>query len=376
MRILHVPPGYWPVIGGIEGLVADLAKAQREDYGAHVAVMVPMKRNERSEVSEVDGTTVYSVDLSFVVGTDPATTTPVQRAKDLARFHSLIRRIIELERPDLIHIHSFSEVSLPVKQVARNLGIPVVFHLHGWVDPLLYPAFQSLIHETEIVLSVSESAAGVAREASGRTAPIRVVHNGVPDVVLSEVWSRSPRPTVAIVGRTTPQKGVDVALRAMKIVAEDHPDLLVNVVGGGDGLDDLQRLSAELGMTENVVFFGPQPREVCLEQMRAADLLLVPSRGLEGFPLVAVEAALLGVPVIATNVGGLPESIDDGVTGVLVDPEDVIALAEATKRLLASVELRNALGSAARERALREFSHQGFVATIMTAYGDALDSGR
>ncbi len=155
-------------------------------------------------------------------------------------------------------------------------------------------------------------------------------------------------PTLLFVGRLQPLKGADVAVRALAL--SRFSDARLMIVGGPSGqegertLDELHKLVADLGLTQRVIFVPPQSHHLLPIYYRAADICLVPSRS-ESFGLVALEAAACGIPVVASNVGGLSRSVTDGVTGLLVSDRDPAQFAVQIDRVLEDPILASRLGS-------------------------------
>ena len=198
----------------------------------------------------------------------------------------------------------------------------------------------------------------VERLAALPTHSIRMIHNGVADVELEPLARAFEGPVLGAIGRLDRQKGFDVLLRSLAQV----PQAQLVVVGDGQERDALERLAAELDLSERVRFEGW--REDARRYLTTFDVLVVPSR-FEGFPLVIVEAMLAGLPVVASAVGSVPESVLDGTTGLLVPPEDAVALASALRTLLGHPALRAQMGASGRKHAL------GFTSEAMArAYGD------
>jgi glycosyltransferase involved in cell wall biosynthesis len=129
------------------------------------------------------------------------------------------------------------------------------------------------------------------------------------------------------VGRSSPEKGFDVLLDALRLARDGGMDIVLEIVGEGPDRAALESRCVQLGLVDAVRFVAPLRRAELQERMAEAHAVVVPSRR-EGLGLVAVEALALGRPVIASRVGGLPEVVTAG-TGVLVDPEDPAALARA-----------------------------------------------
>lgn len=145
----------------------------------------------------------------------------------------------------------------------------------------------------------------------------------------------------------------EVALRAFHAFSQSHPEAMLLLAGEGPMRPDMERLAAELGITDKVRFLGH--REDVPDLMAAADLLLLTSRS-EGVPQAVTQAMGMGLPVVATAVGGVPELVIHERTGLLVPPEDPTAVAQAMLRLAEDPELAARLGEAGRRHAQAEFS--------------------
>lgn len=166
------------------------------------------------------------------------------------------------------------------------------------------------------------------------------------------------RPTIISVARLVEWKGQDTVLRALPAIVAEVPEVMYLMVGEGPFRRDLERLAAQLGVEERVVFAGFVPESELPVYYRAADVVAVPSREvteglpIEGFGIVYVEAGACGLPVVGGCGGGTDESIEDEVTGFRVDHDDPAAVASAVVRLLEDRRLAERMGSAGRQRAV------------------------
>ena len=149
--------------------------------------------------------------------------------------------------------------------------------------------------------------------------------------------------TFVFVGRLTTQKGLPVALEALREVS----DAQLVLVGDGPERDRLRQLAGSLGVTRRVSFAGALPRDGVLRRLAGARAALLPSLW-ENLPHAAVEALSVGTPVVATTVGGVPEVVHDGVNGLLVPPGDAAALAAAMRRVVEDDALRDRLAAGAK----------------------------
>jgi glycosyltransferase involved in cell wall biosynthesis len=155
--------------------------------------------------------------------------------------------------------------------------------------------------------------------------------------------------------RAAPEKGVDVLLRAFDVFARTStvPAVLA-YIGNGPELEKLEDLRRSLGSADRIRLLGYLPRASTI--LRTANVCVVPSIWEDALPLAVLETMARGRAIIGTRVGGVPEMIEDGVSGVLVPRSDVNALAEALSRVVSSPALQEAYGSAARERSARLFN--------------------
>jgi glycosyltransferase involved in cell wall biosynthesis len=197
--------------------------------------------------------------------------------------------------------------------------------------------------------------------AEGR---VRTIHNGVPD---EPERPRRPRlhagPVIGAIGRLEHQKGFDTLLSALR----DVDDATLVLVGEGSDRAALETLGQTLGVSDRVVWTGwsEDPRGY----FGSFDVFALPSR-FEGFPLVVLEALLAGSAVVAANVGDVADVVLDGETGILVEPDDPAALAEAIRRLLGDAPLRRRLGEQGRSLVLERFTADHMTVAFEALYDE------
>jgi glycosyltransferase involved in cell wall biosynthesis len=171
---------------------------------------------------------------------------------------------------------------------------------------------------------------------------------------------------VGTVGRLEPRKGTAVLLEAAaRLVKKGLSDLRVVVVGDGPLRDELPALAARLGITDRVLMLGDRPD--VSEVLAALDVFVLPSRS-EGMSNALLEAMAAALPVVATAVGGNPEVVSAETTGVLVAPDDVMAMADAVQRLAANPALAAQLGAAARRHVEERYGARAMVRRLETVY--------
>jgi glycosyltransferase involved in cell wall biosynthesis len=215
---------------------------------------------------------------------------------------------------------------------------------------------------------------------------IRVVYNAVNPArftpleteqqskLRNELGIPSGQPVVVCASNLRPEKGIDHLMQAASRVLAKRPDTYFVIVGGGPLAPQLQELAVKLGIAANVRFTGL--RSDVHRYMAMANVVAVPSVWQEPAGFVVIEAIACGRPVVATRVGGIPEYMADGVTGIAVDPAAPEQLANALLRLLNSPEEAAAMGRAGRTRVEDRLSIDRWVRETISLYEEALRARR
>lgn len=253
-------------------------------------------------------------------------------------------------RPDVIQGQSLSCGFLALL-AGRCLGIPAVTYVQGQ-DLYLTGrwARQTYVRwalaYSDGVVTVTDDLRSRALALSGRHGNViphglklRKEHRVEPAAARAALGLPRDVPLVLFVGRLLALKGVHHLIRAMTEVGVRFPDARLIVVGGGEELPSLTRLVGELGLADRVVFAGERSHEDVIRFMRAADVFALPSLT-EAFGIVLLEAMSCGLPVVASDVNGIPSLVSDGQNGFLVPARDEGALARKITRVLAHPEER------------------------------------
>ena len=290
---------------------------------------------------------------------------PWHDALALVELLRLCRRV----RPDIVHVHS-SKMGVLGRLAAWLARVPVrILTVHGWsfaaysgLTRSLFLWIERLMRPvTTTVVCVAEA----TREeglASRTCDPQRtvVVHNAVDVRSFAPSRRRGAIPEVVGVGRFAYPKDFTTLLEAVRLVeAPCH----VRLAGDGPALPAVATEITRQGLSQRVELLGA--RDDIPELLARSDVFVLSSRS-EGFPVSVLEAMAAGLPVVATDVGGVAEAVEDGATGFLVPAADSEALARALERLLVDGELRRRLGAAGRTRALSLFD----VPRYRTSYGE------
>jgi glycosyltransferase involved in cell wall biosynthesis len=253
----------------------------------------------------------------------------------------------------------------------------IVTTLHGGKQPDIYgQAARHLRRLSDAVVVVSHDGRARLIETGYPPDQISVVPPGRNLEAFSRIRERLVEPAqiegvppsarVALtVGRLTPLKGVDYLLTAWQAVASAVPDVTLVIVGNGEREAELKTQAAALGLTGRVVFAGFRTDVPAL--LARADLFVLSSLW-EGLPMAAIEAMAAGCPVVATAVGGVPEVVETGITGLLAPPQDAAALAATLIRLLGNHALSSALASAAAAHVQSRYSREAMVEATRQVY--------
>jgi glycosyltransferase involved in cell wall biosynthesis len=269
-------------------------------------------------------------------------------------------RTLAAVRPAYLHLHAGGG-TLPILGRLARAGC-VIVHQHGrvrderWADPEVFRA-----RGAHLVIANSRATAACVRHPL-----VRIVHPGTPSVPEAvRAGFDTAAPVIGTACRLVPIKGVSVLLEAFARLGTEFPRARLEVAGTGPEEARLREAAAALGMTERVRFLG-WVRD--LPAVSAAwQVFVLPSLE-EAFGIAAVEAMHLGLPVVATYAGGLPEVVEDRVTGLLVPPGDPTALAAAIGELLRSAADRRTLGDAGRRRARERFGTAAMAGAMAAVY--------
>lgn len=316
-----------------------------------------------------------------------------------------MQRLLESDRPDIVHVHSVYPMFSPsVLLACRHAGVPVVMtvHTHNLTCPTWFHLrngktcekcmggreYQCVVHNCRS--NVLESMAYALRSFVARR--FRLFHDNVDILMVPTKFSKTmllragfardqvmvvPNPTavtetpadrplgdyVAFAGRVSAEKGVDVLLAAAALM----PQLTFKIAGDGPALEAMMSQAPA-----NVEFMGRLGYDDLLGFYKMARMLVVPSVWFEPFGMVAADAMALGLPVVASRIGGLPDVVEDGVTGLLFEPGNAADLAAKVGQLWDDPVLGAQLGRSGREKAAHKYSHESYFRNLLAVYHIAI----
>jgi glycosyltransferase involved in cell wall biosynthesis len=325
------------------------------------------------------------------------------------RVNHEMRRLLKKDRPNVVHVHNLYPMFSPSILVAcRREGVPVVMTVHSHIltCPTWYHLYKGSVceacvggHEYRCVLkncrnNILESAAYALRSSVARR--FRLFHDNVNVLIVMTAFAKRkllqagfredqiavvPNPAsvkdtatnpsagqyVAFAGRMSPEKGVDIFLGA----AERMPNVPFKVAGDGPLLSEMMARAPA-----NVEFLGRLGPDDLREFYGKSQFVVVPSVWFEQFPIVVLEAMARGLPVIASRIGGLPEIVEEGITGSLFEPGNPEDLVQQVRRLWEDPELCNRMGRAGRQKVIREYTEDAYYDNLMAVYQTAIRPSR
>lgn len=292
-------------------------------------------------------------------------------------FISLVR-LMRRERFDIVETHT-SVAGVLGRIAAKIARIPLVIHMvhafagHDYVSPMKRRIFtwleRVMDHFTDFYITGSDAILqkGIARHIFSADKARRIYYSidlesydkaAKAGSLRSELALSPDALTVGLVGRLEPQKGVEFFIEAVAALVQKWPKVEWLIAGDGPYRDEYTALAEARGVAGRIRFLGW--RKDIAGVMSSLDILAVPSRW-EAFGIVNLEAMRVGTPVVGFATEGIPEVVENGVTGILVPPLDVPAFTRALDHLLADAAERKRLGSAGRERVERLFTTQVMV---------------
>jgi glycogen synthase len=360
MRVLFSVPAFWPVIGGVEVRAAKLLPALR-DRGFEFIVVTGQNSPDLPLEATFQGVPIYR----FPFG---------QIGQNMDRLANIQQQIIKLTRtfaPNLIHRNGVGADSFFALKAAKAASLPLLvtlineLRIHSLSQDSLHG---NLLQRADWVNSVSRAALTQVRKLVPKIVPrSSVIHNGIEgnSFVPTAMPTHSPR--LLCLGRLHYQKGIDVALRAFTNVVQHFSNARLIIAGDGHERPALQKQTEQLGLSRAVEFTGWIAPDRVPTMIGSATMLVMPSRW-EGLPNTALQAAMMGRPIVGAGVGGLAEIVDHQQTGLLVEPEDADALAEAIVSLLKNPQRLFQLGQAARAKVEKEFGWDRYVEAYDALY--------
>lgn len=279
---------------------------------------------------------------------------------------------------------NYGPMAVELAEVCESMGIRMCVHFHGYdasneaILRRYAPEYRSLLPRMESVLVVSRAMESRLLELGAPPEKIRYVHYGVDTQRFKPLEDKMAGRVCLSVGRFVDKKAPQLTLLAFQRVVEQVPDARLVMGGEGELWQSTRSLAAALGLESKVEFPGVLSREEVLRRMQSADVFVqhsvVPRFGpcagdSEGTPVAILEAMACGLPVVSTRHGGIPDAIDHGAQGLLVDEHDVAGMADAMTELLRSPAKRQAMGEAGRAKIEHSYTMEQYIGQLREAVG-------
>lgn len=373
MNILFVTPYFPPHIGGAEHYVYQIAIGLRKAYRWNSIVVTTNTETSQVMRTKQDGMTVYRLPIFRTLSNTPV--------HPLWYFH--IRKIIRTEKPDCINAHApVPYIADMASLCAKSLPFVLTYHsgpmaLKGeWIKDALITGYEryvlpSMLHRATRLISTSAYV-----KQSVLSAYRQKTH-----IITPGVDTRAFRPAKRVSGtkllfvgnlnKAEQYKGLSFLLNALPLVKKTVPTVSLTVVGDGDYVPEYRQMCTRLSLEEHVRFTGSLHGADVQKQYQNASLLVHPSL-FDSFPLVLLEAAASALPVVSTTIGGIPEIVESGKNGLLVQPGTVAPLARAISTILLHPDMAQVMSRTQRSKAVRTFDWSRKVAETKDFFEDML----
>ncbi len=372
MKIFQVVPYYPPHIGGMEYYVQWLS-IELAKRGHDVTVFTTSNNSEQTIKLQPNGVKIVSLKKALKIYNIPIVP-------------SLFWTLLNEEKPAVIHVHQYPVYFSDVSSLVCNLrNIPLIIHVHVISDAKsVSSGFLSGLYYKTLGLRTLKSANMIVVPSNDYRAKLYNMHIAAEKLKvipcglrLSDVadktemfrqqYSCEHSKIILAVGRLNYQKGFQYLIKAMPQIIKRVPSAKLVIVGEGELSAYLKGLAEKIGLTDVVVFTGVIDSSMITSAYSAADIFVLPSI-FESFGMTLIEAQAAGKPVIATDVGGVPEVLVNGQTGILVEPKNIEQLEKAVVTLLTNTQLAEEMGAKGRRFVLENFASDKIVNSILEIY--------
>lgn len=282
---------------------------------------------------------------------------------------------------DYLHAHFAGDNFIYASIISELTRIPFGVTTHRYDifnDPIEKSISKRLFNSANVIITISEfNRKYMVDKYDLPFSRIKIVHCGI-DLERFKFYGKKTRDLhkplkLLNVGRLVSEKAQDVLLKSIDILKKQGVVVALEIIGDGPERENLARIVSEIDIADSVVFHGIQTEEFVRERLVAADIFVLSSRS-EGLPVVCMEALAVGTPVIATRIFGIPELIDDKVSGLLVPPEDPEALADAIYSVSVDPTLLQTAPSKGRSKIESSFERGACTSQLTQIWDDAISN--
>lgn len=355
------------VIGGTQSHLCHLLEGYAHQYKIHLATGEKGYLTEFAESKNIDVHILPNLIRSIDFRSD---------FKATKEFIALIKEL----KPCLIHAHN-SKAGLVGRIAGYLCGVPTIYTAHGWQfasgTPIVHKSLSYINEKLGAALSskiicVSESDRKLALHSSlTDSSKLVTIHLGIEDSCPITAQPEKQPPKIVMVARFDTQKDHFTLLNAISKLS--HLKFSVDLIGSGPLLSDCVEMATNLDITNKVNFLGNRHD---VPKILSSAQLFVLSTHYEGLPISILEAMRAGLPVIASNVDGIPEEVIDGETGLLVKRQDIDELAFTIELLVSSPNIRKSMGELGRQTFQNEFCIDRMLQETQSLYEQLLSTGQ
>ncbi len=358
MKILVVAPYFPPSIGGVQNYALNIAKGLKKDYNYKIVVVTSNHEDKTYKEETLKGMKIYRLPYQFKVSNTPIS----------FKWKKQIKEIIEKEKPNVINAHSpVPFISDITARIAHKKRIPFVLTYHtgsmkkgifylDWIISIYENLFLKMMLKDSLkIIATSDWISQTILKA--QTEKIKIITPAADIKLFSPNNKRHSKNKILFVGslnKTESYKGVDYLINGLNLMKKDM-EFTCDIVGEGDLKEYYKELAKELKLEKQINFLGKLFGKKLVKEYQISSLLVLPS-SLDNFPIVLLEAMACKKPIIATNIGGIPEIIDNNKNGLLVPPKDSKALAEAIIKILKNPKLARQMGEEGYKKVKKNFT--------------------
>jgi glycogen(starch) synthase len=346
MNLLFWADGFWPRIGGTETQGLQFVEAMQNR--GHRCMVIAQRDPFMMKEESYRGVLIKRFDFNALI--------KHPELKLICFLKEFLESVVDEFHPDLVYLNTLANGSVFAFLLFRNLfSIATVATAHApYYGDTLPPLVEKICLQIDQICCTSKWGYGEMKKfLPGIKDKLRLIPCGLSVPLMAPTSLPFSPPTILLLGRLSSEKGFEIGVEAFARLKASGSNARLLIAGEGDELPFLQYLVSKLGLKDFVQFTGGLPRDgdAVFSVINQATFVVMPSR-IEAFGLVSLESMRMGRPLIASNVGGLPEIVSDGETGLLVPPADSIQLCAAMQILLKQPKKTIEMGERARKWAM------------------------
>lgn len=348
MKIFFWTSSFWPSIGGVE-TQGFLFVTRMQEKGHSCLVLTPKGDPDEKDEEIYKGISIRRFDFKSIL---------FNLGGSFSSVRSYLDWVLKSFQPDIVHLNTCLGESAIMFSMLRNIfSIPVILTMHApHFGGKMLSIVKKICNQADQICCVSQ---WVLREI-GELIPeiknkLNLIYNGLPLFKVAPTPLSFFPPIILLIGRLSPEKGFKSAIEAFSLFKKEEPSAKLLIAGDGIEYEALLKQVNELQLENEVEFIGRLNREEIPHTINRASLVVIPSY-FESFGLAALEAMQMGRPVIASNVGGLPEIVSSPEVGSLVPPKNPDALYKAIRDVFLQPERAKQMGEKGRKIATEYFT--------------------